>query len=392
MESKVFIYKDIINSLREDVMSIKYVCYECNKTYASETLAFKCKCGGLFNLEKLDFQFSMKDILSHEWNLFRYLKALPFSKDSVVWKDITMGEGLTPIVPLERDNPNILVKVDYMMPTLSFKDRGAVVLISKAKEIGVKKVIQDSSGNAGNSIAAYASRAGIECDIYVPKDTPSKKIKQISSHGAKVIIVKGNREDTAYEALMAAERGEGFYASHVYNPFFYQGTKTYAYEIYEQLDGSLPEALIIPLGNGTLLLGSYYGFKELLDLGLIEKMPKIIAIQAKGCAPIYEAFKAKKHSVEKVVNTGTLAEGIAIGKPMRGKQILEAVRATNGEIITAPEDKILETRKYLSEKGFYVEPTTAATFAGFLSYYRGNSHRLRGKILIPLCGAGLKKD
>ncbi len=371
-------------------MSVKYICNECKKNYAPETLVFRCECGGLLDLEKHEFTFSKEDILSNEWSLFRYLKALPFDDSFDSWRGITMGEGLTPIVPLEDNNPNIMVKVDYLMPTLSFKDRGAVVLISKAKELGVKKVIQDSSGNAGNSIAAYASRAGMECDIYVPERTSSKKIKQISSHGAKVHIVKGTREDTARAALNAAERGDGFYASHVYNPFFYQGTKTYAYEIYEQLDGQLPEAIVIPLGNGTLLLGCYYGFKELFDLGLIEKTPKIIAVQAHGCAPIYQAFKEGKSTVQKVINTGTLAEGIAIAKPMRGKQILEAIRATDGEIITAPENKIAETRNYLASKGFYVEPTTAATCAAFSIH--GKAHSFNGKVIIPLCGAGLKKD
>lgn len=373
-------------------MSIKYICCECGKKYDPKTLAFKCECGGLFDLEKFDFSFSKKDILNNEWSLFRYFKALPFNDNCDLWKSVTMGEGLTPIVPLDNENPNILVKVDYLMPTLSFKDRGAAVLISKAKELGIKKVVQDSSGNAGSSIAAYAARAGIECDIYVPEGTSSKKIKQISSHGATVHVIQGTREDTAQAALNAVENGEGFYASHVYNPYFYQGTKTYAYEIYEQLEGEMPKTIVVPVGNGTLLLGCYYGFSELYNLGLIKEIPKFIAVQAEGCSPIYKAFIEGKDFVEEVINTGTLAEGIAIAKPMRGKQILEVIKATNGVIITAPENKINEARKYLAQKGFYVEPTTAATFAGFLVYYNENKHNLTGKIIIPLCGAGLKKD
>jgi threonine synthase len=309
-----------------------------------------------------------------------------------MWTDITMGEGLTPIVPLDKNYPNLLVKMEYLMPTLSFKDRGAVIVIAKAKELGVKKVIQDSSGNAGTSIAAYANRAGIECDIYVPENTSPKKVKQISAHGAKVHLIKGTREDTAQAALNAVEKGEGFYASHVYNPFFYEGTKTYVYEVFEQLDGNLPEVFIIPVGNGTLLLGAYYGFKELLQLGLIKKIPRIIAVQAQNCAPIYKAFKIGKDNVDKVTNTGTLAEGIAIAEPKRGAQILEAIRETEGEIITAHEDKIFETRTYLAQRGFYVEPTTAATFAAFFDFYEENKSKLGGKVIIPLCGAGLKAD
>ena len=371
-------------------MKYNYECHECRKKYAPESLVFRCECRGMLDLEKLGFQFSDKDIIKSEWSIFRYIKAMPFDKHFSFWKDISMGEGFTPIVLLEKDNPSLLVKVDYMMPTLSFKDRGAAVLIAKAKELGVKKVIQDSSGNAGTSIAAYASRALIECDIYVPENTSAKKVKQISFHGANVHLIKGTREDTAKAALTAAESGEGFYASHVYNPFFYEGTKTYAYEIYEQLNGEIPEALVIPVGNGTLLLGSYYGFKELLEARLITKLPRIIAIQSQGCAPIYKAFCEGKSTVEGVTNIGTLAEGIAIAEPKRGKQILDAIRDTNGEVIIAPENKIAETRKYLAERGFYVEPTTAATFSGFFDYYEKNQYRLNGKIILPLCGAGLK--
>ncbi|MBU5484731.1 threonine synthase [Clostridium sp. MSJ-11] len=373
-------------------MSTNYICSKCEKKHTPESLVFKCDCGGMLDLEEFSIDFSEKSINKEEWSLFRYIKALPFSSEFTLWKDISMGEGMTPIVPLDKENPNLLVKLDYLMPTMSFKDRGAAVLIAKAKELGVKKVIQDSSGNAGTSVAAYANRAGIDCDIYVPENTSPKKIKQIASHGAKVHVVPGNREDTGRAALSAVERGEGFYASHVYNPFFYQGTKTYAYEIYEQLKGEIPEALIIPVGNGTLVLGAYYGFKDLLKLGLIEKLPKIIAVQSQYCAPIYEAFVENKNYTIEVKNTGTLAEGIAIADPKRGGQILEAIRDTSGEIILAPEDDILKTRDDLALKGFYIEPTTASTFAGYFKYVRETGFNPSGKVIIPLCGSGLKSE
>jgi threonine synthase len=344
----------------------------------------------LFDIEKMEFNFSRNDIVTSEWSLFRYLKSMPFHEGFNVWKEVTMGEGLSPLVMLDKDFPNLLVKMDYMMPTLSFKDRGAAVLISKAKELGVKKVIQDSSGNAGTSIAAYAGRAGMTCDIYVPENTSAKKVNQIAYHGANVHLIKGTREDTAEAALKAVEEGEGFYASHVYNPFFYEGTKTFVYEIYEQLDGNMPDTLVIPTGNGTLLLGAYYGLKELMAMDMIKKLPKIIAVQSENCAPIYEAFMKDKTTVDGTTNTGTLAEGIAIAEPKRGRQILEAIRATGGDVIIASENKIVETRKYLAKKGFYVEPTTAATFTAFFEYYN-KSDRIQGeKFIIPLCGAGLK--
>ncbi len=373
-------------------MTTQYKCHKCGLKYELDTPAFRCECGGLFDLEKPEFEFSRDHIIQEEWSLFRYIEALPFEQGSKVWKEISMGEGVTPILPLDPGMADVWVKLDYAMPTLSFKDRGAVVLIAKAKELGSKKVIQDSSGNAGTSIAAYASRAGIECEIFVPEATSVKKIKQISAYGAKVHIVNGSREDTAEAALRAAEKGDAFYASHVYNPFFYEGTKTFAYEIYEQLKGAIPDSVFLPLGNGTLVLGCYYGFRELHHLNLIKKMPRIIAVQAETCAPIYEAFIRGEQSIKEVVNTGTLAEGIAIANPLRGKQVLEAIQATAGEIIIAPEKQILDAKKALAGKGFYVETTTAATFAGFYSVYKSENRESFGKVLIPLCGAGLKNE
>nr|WP_245837401.1 threonine synthase [Virgibacillus phasianinus] len=320
-----------------------------------------------------------------------------------------MGEGFTPIVPLDGTGSSIFVKLDYLMPTLSFKDRGAAVLVAKAKEIGVTKLVADSSGNAGTSIAAYANRAGIECHIYVPESTSPKKIQQIVRHGATVHTVPGSRENTAKAAQRAVNEDDVFYASHVYNPYFYQGTKTYAFEVFEQMKEEIPDVVVVPVGNGTLLLGVYYGFKELLDLGLINRMPRILAIQAEGCAPLALAFDNGLATARPVINEGTAAEGIAIANPPRSSQILAAVRETDGVIVTAPESLIDSTRDYLAKKGFYVEPTTAATFAGFFKYvesciqgralekdrlfkvdpFQPGSDR---KVVIPLCGAGIKAD
>jgi threonine synthase len=251
-------------------------------------------------------------------------------------------------------------------------------------------MIADSSGNAGTSIAAYANRAGIACDIYVPENTSSKKIKQIRMHGARVHVITGSRENTAQAAIEAVQQQESFYASHVYNPFFYQGTKTYAYEIWEQLGE--PDVLIVPVGNGTLLLGAYYGFKELLTLGLIQKMPKIVAIQAERCAPIAAAFLARLEKAVPVVNNGTAAEGIAIADPPRSRQILAAIRDTDGVVVTVPETMIDEARTALARYGFYVEPTTAANYAGYMEYANHFGSASKEKVVIPLCGAGLKAD
>src|SRR5690625_4692516 len=366
-----------------------YICTNCGKKHDITPTRWKCECNGLLDLEK-----DIPKMHAASWNtypnsLWRYVETIPFRKDSQTWKQVTMGEGQTPLIVLDNREPNTYVKVDYLMPTLSFKDRGAAVLMTKAKELGVSKVIADSSGNAGTAIAAYAARCNIACDIYLSDQTSPKKVAQVEAHGATIKAVHGTREDVAAAAQEAVQNENVFYASHVYNPYFYEGTKTYAFEICDQLNGA-PDTLIIPVGNGTLLLGAYYGFKELLKNKFIEKMPKIIAIQAANCAPLVKAYKDGHESAQMVTNQGTLAEGIAIAAPARSKQILDAVRQTDGEFISIKEDDIQHARKKLSEKGFYVEVTSAVNYAGYLKYKKTQCKS--GKIIIPLCGAGIKSN
>lgn len=301
-----------------------------------------------------------------------------------------MGEGLTPLLPLDPADPRLLVKVDYAMPTLSFKDRGAAVVVAGAVAAGARRLIQDSSGNAGAAMAAYAARAGLACDIFVPESASPGKIAQIEAFGASAVRVPGNREATAAAALDAAENGPAgtMYASHVYNPLFYQGTKTYLFEIFEALGGRLPDTLYLPLGNGTLVLGVAYGMEDLLRLGLIGRPARIIAVQAEGCAPIHRAWSAGAEEVAAVANEGTIAEGIAVAAPRRGAQVLAALRRLGGEVVLAPEAGIQEAAKAVAARGFHVETTGAATFAALFA--RAATGADEGQAVIPLCGAGLK--
>ncbi|MDQ6597890.1 pyridoxal-phosphate dependent enzyme [Bacillus salipaludis] len=363
----------------------QFICNRCGKKHDITPNRWKCECGGVLNIVKDSPKIDVAAWNNYPNTLWRYFETMPFAKDSKTWESVTMGEGQSPLIVLDPMEPNTYVKIDYMMPTLSFKDRGAVVLMTKAKELGVSKVIADSSGNAGTAIAAYAARCNIACDIYLSDETSPKKIAQIKAHGATIKEIHGTREEIAAAAQKAVDAEKVFYASHVYNPYFYEGTKTYAYEIYEQLKGA-PDALIIPVGNGTLVLGAYYGFKELFESKLIEKIPKIVAIQAANCAPLMRAYENGLEIAEPVTNKGTLAEGIAIAAPARSRQILEAVRETNGLFIDIKEDEILSARAMLADKGFYVEVTTAANYAGYLKYKKAPDE----KIIIPLCGAGIK--
>ncbi|MFI3313521.1 MAG: threonine synthase, partial [Eubacteriales bacterium] len=329
-------------------------------------------------------KFSLDKINTKAWNLFRYANFMALEDDT--WQSITLGEGMTPIVNFD---DHVMLKMDYMMPTLSFKDRGAAVLVSHCKSIGVTSVVQDSSGNAGNSVAAYAAKAGIDCQIFVPEGTSPKKIAMIESHGASVEVVPGSRDHCADVCRGKVEAEGAYYANHVYNPYFYEGTKTYIYEIYEQL-GRIPEHLFIPLGNGTLFIGAVLALEHLLDSGVINHFPKILAVQSTHCDPFVQAYLNKSPEPAIVEPKPTMAEGIAIGIPMRGKEILEMVYRHNMEVIVAPEETILAARLALAEQGVYCEHTTAASYAAYLAYCEKNGPTPDS--LLSMCGAGLKSD
>ncbi|MDO4179297.1 MAG: threonine synthase [Phascolarctobacterium sp.] len=363
---------------------MNYVCAKCGKVEEVTTKAAHCECDGLWELNFVPPKFTLEDIDKNEWSIFRYRKFMALNDDT--WKSVSMGEGMTPIVKF---NDDILLKMDYFMPTLSFKDRGAAVLVAHAKSIGVTSCVQDSSGNAGNSVAAYCAKAGIKCGIFVPEGTSPKKIDMIRAHGAECTVVPGTRDHCADVCRSKVESEGAYYANHVYNPFFYEGTKTYIYETYEQL-GRIPENIFIPVGNGTLYLGAIFALEHLLASGVIDHMPQIIALQSENCDPLLLANASGDDEPAKITPKPTIAEGIAIGKPMRGQLMLALAKKHKIRFVHAPEDKILACRALLASKGIYCEHTTAANLAAYDEYCR-----IYGKTsdaLITMCGAGLKSD
>lgn len=361
-----------------------FICSKCGKRVPVKTRAAKCSCGGLWDLDFVPEKFDLSSVQRERWNIFRYRRFMALESEE--WEQVTLGEGMSPIVPL---SDHILLKMDYMMPTLSFKDRGAAALISHCRAIGVKRVVQDSSGNAGNSVAAYCARAGIECEIFVPEGTSPKKIDMIRAHGAICTIVPGSRDHCADVCRAKVEQEGLYYANHVYNPFFYEGTKTYIYEVYEQL-GRIPKHILIPVGNGTLFLGAIRGLEHLLRSGCIEQMPQIIAIQSENCDPLLQA-NAQGLAVPAAVHARqTFAEGIAISRPMRGEEILRLSQKYGVIFIHAPEDQILTARAELARRGIYCEHTTAANYAAYQEYCK--QFGSVADCLIPMCGAGLKSD
>ena len=361
-----------------------FICTKCGKRTSTTTHSPRCSCGGLFELDFTPPKWDASLIDQNEWSQFRYRRFMALEGEA--WRDVTMGEGRTPIISLDDD---VMLKMDYMMPTLSFKDRGAATLVAHMKSIGVKTCVQDSSGNAGNAVAAYAARAGISCEIFVPEGTSPSKIRMIESHGAKANVVPGTRDHCA-DVCRAKVRDEGaYYANHVYNPFFYEGMKAYIYETFEEL-GRIPANIVIPVGNGTLFIGAIKALEHLQASGAIEKFPQIIALQSAHCDPLYQAWTAKSQEPAHITPSPTMAEGIAIGVPMRGRELLDMARRHNVRFVIAPEEMILAARAAIAARGVYCEHTTAANYAAYLNYCR--IYGPTPDTLITMCGAGIKSD
>ncbi|MFQ6014766.1 MAG: threonine synthase [Anaerolineae bacterium] len=361
---------------------MKLHCSRCQAAYPPDTHHWTCTCGGPFLLEGTP-PFRQDLIRPNLFTLWRYRAMLPIERDESI---VSLGEGFTPMVETEIYGLPILCKLEYLAPTGSFKDRGTTVLVSKLREMGINKVVEDSSGNAGASLAAYCARAGIQAEIYTPAHASPAKLAQLGIYGAKLTTVNGPRERAA-EAVAEAAR-HTYYASHYWNPFGLEGLKTFAYEVCEQLGWRAPHNIIFPVGHGTLLLGTYRGFRELLEVGLVNRPPRLIAAQISPCAPIQAAFVQNLKSAPAIETSSTVAEGISIAHPVRSAEVLEAIRETGGTAITVGDEEALDTRDRLARKGLYVEPTSAVAVAALRQLH--DLIEASQITVIPLTGSGLK--
>lgn len=358
-------------------------CTRCYKTYDFSTHLWVCPCGGLFDLQDAP-DFDASQIERETWGLWRYRASLPIPAGS---EPVTLGEGLTPLITVLWGNREYYCKLEFANPTGSFKDRGASLLVTALKAMGVRLVVEDSSGNAGAALAAYAGRASIEAHIYVPAYTSPAKTAQIEVYGARLVRVPGPRENAARAAQEAATKG-AYYASHYYNPLALFGMRTFAYELWEQLSGEVPDSIIFPVGHGTLLLGAYRGFLALHKAGLTHRLPRFIGVQATACAPLYQAYHDGLSEAPAIQPGETVAEGIRIAQPAHGAEILRVIRETDGTFVAVNDNDILAAQRALAHMGLYVEPTSAAPFA-VLSQLSSSLEEDEITVL-PLTGAGLK--
>ncbi len=361
---------------------LSFQCALCGRAYPLETARWNCDCGGPFELEGGP-AFSKAKLEPKEWSLWRYRAMLP------VEERVSLGEGLTPLVWLELYGLEVCLKLEFLMPTGSFKDRGTAVLVSFLKERGIKEVVEDSSGNAAASLAAYSARAGLKARIFVPSYASPAKLRQIELYGAELVPVAGSRAEAARAAEAAAKAGS-YYASHYWNPFVLEGLKTFAYELSEQLDWRAPDNLIFPSGHGTFLLGAYRGFHELVKAGVIMRLPRLFAVQAEACAPLAQGFEQGLPGPAEITPGETVAEGIRIARPVRGLQVLRAIRETGGKAVTVSDAETLAAQRELARLGLFVEPTSAVAVAGLKRLIERGSIKSGELTVVPLTGSGLK--
>ena len=297
---------------------------------------------------------------------------------------ISMGEGLTPLVSL--NHGNTMLKLDFVMPTGSFKDRGSSAMLSTiVGRLKVKKrLIEDSSGNAGASVAAYSAKAGLSCDVYAPQKVSEAKARQITAYGARLHRIRGSREDVS----RAAQKARGLYVSHVWNPFFNEGMKTLAYEIAEQLLWNAPEHVFLPVSVGGLLLGVIKGFKEMMLSGTIRSIPTITAVQPLNVSPLFHAFHGRDYRPRR--NQGTVADALISHKPPRLGEMVSALRQVGGKCIALKEREILDATNELARKGIYAEPSGAVAFGGWQKLVKNDKISSDSRVVLVLTGSGLK--
>lgn len=370
------------------VLSKAFVCKGCGKSYKPDVKLTECEeCGGPFDIV-YDYK-KIKDVL---------LKAIFFREPPSHWKYwmfyplvsisniVSIEEGSTPLIKskhLSNKNRKVWFKYEGLNPSGSFKDRGTTLEVSKAVELGAKQVCCASTGNMGASVSAYCAKAGLNCKIFLPNDASGPKVKQIRIHGATIVRVNGDYNKAADECeKYSKETGSYLMGDYAYRG---EGEKSIGFEIADQMDWNVPDYIICPMGNGTLIYAVWDAFNDLKKVGLVKKLPKMIGIQAKRCSPIYNAFKNKKKTIKPVKKPKTIASAIECGDPLDGLKALEAIRKSKGSAEIVSDKEMLETIKLLARReGIYAEPAGAASTAGLLKL------KLKGTIVCIISGHGLK--
>ncbi len=362
-------------------------CTNCHKPYPDAGAPFKCpECGGIYDYSvRLPYDPALVD--PHQPGIWRYRHTFGLPEVS---NPVSLGEGNTPLLWAEAFGLPVAFKCEYQNPSGSFKDRGSAVIAGFLRSRAINAALEDSSGNAGASFAAYAARAGIKAKIFVPDSASGPKKRQIEVYGADVVRIMGPRSNASLAVLRALDKEEAqepgvSYASHAYLPFNLPGYATLAYELYEQLGGA-PGSLVLPVGQGGLLLGVLRGFEALQAAGLVQCVPVMVGVQARACAPLWALYAYGQAGISWTAEADALAEGIRVRQPLRGDAVLAALAAHSGRLVAVDEEEIMPGVKQLARRGMYVEPTSAVVW-GALAQLAAD---LPEPVVVVLTGSGLK--
>jgi threonine synthase len=353
-------------------------CTQCHLPYPEAGLPYLCPaCGGVYDYDG-PFDFHLERVDNRQLGIWRYRHAFALPENA---RMVSLGEGHTPLVPLPWGK-TVYLKLDGLNPTGSYKDRGSAVMLSALRARGATQAVEDSSGNAGASFAAYAARAGLQAHVFVPESASGPKRSQIELYGAQLVRVPGPRSAAA-EAVLSEVRQGAVYASHAYLPFGLAGIATLAYELWQQL-GRAPGTVIAPVGHGGLLLGIVRGFAALKHAGLIEQVPYYVGVQAVACAPVVDRFSGAVNPAG--AEGQTVAEGVRVASPVRAEALLREISPHTGRFVAIEEGEIMPAFHMLARLGIHIEPTSALAWAAYLR----QAAELSEPVVLILTGTGLK--
>ena len=373
-------------------------CPKCSATYDSEQIIQLCKCGApllvRYDLEKIKENLSKEDLLARKPDLWRYRELLPVKNEENI---ICLGEGMTPLLPMRKLGsevgvPHLYMKDEGIIPTGTFKARGATVGVSKAKELGIEVLAMPTNGNAGAAWAVYCAAAGIKAVIVMPEDAPPIPRGECAIAGASLYLVKGLISDAGKIVARAVADYGWFDASTLKEPYRIEGKKTMGLEIAEQFAWQLPDVILYPTGGGVGIIGIYKALLELKEIGWISgKLPRLVAVQATGCAPIVRAWEEKKTESEFWENAETMAFGITVPKALGDFLVLDAIYKTDGCAVAVEDSEILQAEEMMaSREGTFVCPEGAATLSATIKLVDSGWIKADEKVVLLNTGSGLK--
>jgi threonine synthase len=372
-------------------------CSLCNQRFEAGLVLNLCACGGpllvRYDLNRIRHRWRRREVSHGPSTMWRYAPLLPPANESVV----SLGEGWTPLLRTRRlgarlGADNLWVKDEGLNPTGSFKARGLACAISMCVELGIRKVAIPSAGNAAGALAAYAAAAGIEAHIFLPRDVPESNYLESKAYGAQVTLVNGLISDCARMVAECAESQGWYDVSTLKEPYRIEGKKTMGFEVAEQMDWELPDAIFYPTGGGVGMIGMWKAFQEMEHLGWIgSRRPKMIAVQAEGCQPVVRAFEENEPRSRFWDDARTVASGLRVPKPLGDFLVLEAVRKSGGTAVAVSDTEMLDAGARLaSEEGIFAAPEGAACVAALEKLLASGFLKPADRIVLYNTGTGLK--